>query len=318
MKGPAYKTILLIALPCCLVLAGLVAWFAGDGKDWKGNVPPQTRKVNELRVVGDHPYGNPIEGGLWWEDNLRFRRLQYKNRAFVRMAAFRTTLPDPLPGEEYNVALAADMLAGQVVGPGAAFSMNAALGPYTEERGFREGPVYVGTTVSQTIGGGVCKIATTLYNVATLADLQIVERQPHGMLVPYVPPGQDATVTYGVQDFKFRNDKEYPIILWADTVKNTLFMAVYGRSAPPKIRWHHQILDRRLTWTVHRTNNRLNPGVEKVVIPGADGLTVRSWLTVIDSDGNAVTRRLRTDRYTPMPRVIERGPAPGRGGDMQD
>jgi hypothetical protein len=110
-------------------------------------------------------------------------------------------LKDPLPGEESNVHLAAKILSGAIVNPGEIFSQNERIGPYSESRGFQKGPTYNGSKLSTTIGGGVCKIASTLYNAAILSNLPIVERHPHGMPVPYVPYGQDATVSYGKIDF---------------------------------------------------------------------------------------------------------------------
>ena len=131
----------------------------------KANKTPQ---VQTARQSGRHPYGNPVSGPLAWEGDGRFQNSRAKHGAMVRMAAFQTTLPDPLPGKEHNVALGADLLAGKIIVPGGIFSMNLAIGPYTGERGFRQGPYYAGARVRRTVGGGVCKIATTLYNAAIL------------------------------------------------------------------------------------------------------------------------------------------------------
>jgi vancomycin resistance protein VanW len=223
------------------------------------------------------------------------------------MSSFQTTLPDPLPGEEYNVALAADILAGTVIQPSKIFSANQTVGPYNSRRGFREGPTYLGTKLIKTTGGGVCKIASTLYNVVTLANLKIIERRQHGMLVPYVPPGQDATVSEGNKDFKFKNNTLNPIIIWADTKENTLYMAIYGGIKPPKVTWHHKILNRQDFKTSYRYNRNLKPGEEKVVLDGAEGMTVKNWLTIEDPNGTIVKKDLGVDYYRPMLRIIERG-----------
>jgi hypothetical protein len=69
----------------------------------------------------EHPYGKPFKGILPWEHNPRFKALIASKNMKIRMAAFQTTLPDPLPGEESNVALAADFLAGKIVKPGEVF-----------------------------------------------------------------------------------------------------------------------------------------------------------------------------------------------------
>ena len=83
------------------------------------------------------------------------------------------------------------------------------------------------------------------------------------MPVPYVPAGQDATVSSGNKDFRFMNNGGEPIIIWADTKGKTLLMAVYGRNKPPKVTWHHQILSRKPFRTLYRKNQNLKPGEDK-------------------------------------------------------
>lgn len=254
-----------------------------------------------------HRFGFPVDGSLMWENDENFKKAYNAVGATVRMGAFQTTLPDPLPGEEVNVAIGADKLAGAVVKPGEVFSVNHRVGPYTEEHGFKKGPTYAGTKVVQTIGGGVCKISTTTYNAAVLANMKIIERHPHGMLVPYVPEGQDATVLYDYKDFKFKNNTDHPILIWADTKDNTLYVGIYGQGTPPKVTWHHQFINRQKMPTIYRYNPDLQPGEEKIIIPGADGVTVKSWVTVEYSDGKVESVQRGTDYYKPMPQVIERG-----------
>ncbi|HEX7714500.1 MAG TPA: VanW family protein [Bacillota bacterium] len=255
-----------------------------------------------------HPLGKPAQSLLIWENDEEFLRVCEENQAQVRMAAFQTTLPDPLPGEEYNVGLAAQLLAGTVVPPGGVFSMNGTIGRRTRERGFREGPAYSGSQIIRVTGGGVCKISTTLYNVAILADMAVVERKPHGMLVPYVPPGQDATVSYGTVDFKFRNTYKFPVVIWAEKVGNTLYMAFYGRIRPPRIIWDHQILNRQPIPTLYLPNPRLPRGTKKVIQAGAEGITVKNRLIIHYPSGETVLRELGTDYYRPMARIVETGP----------
>lgn len=254
-----------------------------------------------------HPYSQPITGAIFWEDDEEFMRIRQDNNLFIRMGAFQTTLPDPLPGEETNVAIAADYIAGTLVEPNTVFSVLKAIAPFTPQRGYCKGPTYGGTQILHTIGGGVCKISTTVYNVAVLANLPVVERYNHSMLVPYVPPGQDATVWYPNKDLKFLNNTDNTLMIWADTVGNTLYMAIYGRVTPPKVTWHHKITNKRDFPTYYRYNPKLKPGAQRVIIPGAEGLTVKSWITIQYNQEDIQTKNLSTDYYRPMPRVIERG-----------
>ncbi len=255
----------------------------------------------------DHPLGYPANGLLIWENDEEFLKVRTELKTPIRMAAFQTTLPDPLPGEEYNVGLAARMLAGTVVRPGQVFSLNGTLGPRTKSKGFREGPAYSGGRIIQVTGGGICKISTTLYNVAILANLEIIERRPHGMLVPYVPPGQDATVSYGTLDMKFRNTTNSPILIWAEKVDNTLYMAFYGNVRPPKVRWYHQVLFRWEMPVFRYYSPDLPSGEERVVQSGAEGIQVKNWVTIHHANGKTEQKELGIDYYNPMPKIINYG-----------
>jgi vancomycin resistance protein YoaR len=241
-----------------------------------------------------------------WKEEDNFLAKQRETDTPILLGAYRTVLKDPLPGEEYNVHLAASMLAGKVIRPGHIFSQNESIGPYTEGKGFKKGPTYMGTRLTTTIGGGVCKIASTLYNVAILSNLEIIERSSHSMPVPYVPYGQDATVAYGARDIKFKNSNDFPILIWAQGIGNTLYIAFYGRVAPPKIEWHHETLKAIKAHTIYSDNPNIPKGTEKVVLEGMDGALVKSWLTITYPDGTVKTKSLGNSYYNPMPYFIER------------
>lgn len=259
-------------------------------------------------TVADHPFGRPVDAQLPWEEDQAFRAELNRLGARNRIAAFATTLPNPLPGEDYNFARAADLLRGAVIADGEVFSMNRSIGPYSRERGFREGPIYFGSRILRGVGGGVCKMATTLYNTAILADFPIITRKNHGMLVPYANPGQDATVSYGKVDLQFKNDSGHQLLIWADTVGVTLYVAFYGQKEAPKVSWHHEILYLQERPLIRRFNPDLPPGSEQVLIEGSEGIGVRSWVTVEYPDGQTRSRNLGADWYRPMPRVVEFGP----------
>jgi hypothetical protein len=243
---------------------------------------------------------------LPWSSDEKFIRAKQDAGTKILMGAYRTVLKDPLPGEEYNVHLAADALAGIVVKPGEVFSQNLRIGPYTEAKGYQKGPTYIGTTLTTTIGGGVCKIASTLYNVTVLSNLQIVERNYHSMPVPYVPYGQDATVSYGNKDFRFRNNTGSNVLIWAKGIDNILYMAFYGNVEPPEVVWHHEILETYKAPRQYRIDPSLRAGEERVVLEGMDGASVKSWITLRFKDGTTKTRNMAGSYYSPLPYLIVR------------
>ncbi|KNF07717.1 VanW family protein [Gottschalkia purinilytica] len=260
-------------------------------------------KITNTKV--DTPKKSGTVNKLPWANDEEFKRLQKENGTTVLLAAYCTVLKDPLPGEEYNVHLAASSLAGMVVSPGEVFSQNNGIGPYVESKGYQKGPTYIGSKVSTTEGGGVCKVASTLYNVSILSDLEIVERHNHSMPVPYVPYGQDATVAYGAKDFKFKNNTEHPILIWAKGVGNRLYIGFYGKEEPPKVEWNHKTLESFKAPTEYIKNPELKEGEEKIIIEGMDGAIVESWLTIKNLDGTTKTKKLGTSSYRAMPHVVE-------------
>jgi len=79
------------------------------------------------------------------------------------------------------------------------------------------------------IGGGLCQVATTLYNVALLSGISIRERKSHSSPVSYVSPGLDATVSKdeGI-DLKIQNPYRNPLMIKAKIINNKLQMEIYG------------------------------------------------------------------------------------------
>lgn len=58
--------------------------------------------------------------------------------------------------------------------------------------------------------------------------MTITERRNHSFLPTYSGPGYDATVVYGSQDFKFRNDRDYPIKILASVQNGYCTVSIYG------------------------------------------------------------------------------------------
>ena len=118
-----------------------------------------------------------------------------------------------------NVRLATSKVNGMILYPGETFSYNETVGARTEAAGFLPAPAYAGVGedgVKDEIGGGACQVSSTLYAATAFAFLETVERTAHIYPVNYIQLGTDATVTIPedggqVMDFKFANNKNYPI-----------------------------------------------------------------------------------------------------------
>ena len=127
-----------------------------------------------------------------------------------------------------NLQLAASKINGTVVMPGETFSYNQVVGERTIAAGYKEAPIYVEGEVVDGLGGGICQITSTLYNAVLYANLEIVERSNHQFVPSYVTASRDATVVYGSIDFKFKNNRDYPIKLVCSVSGGIAKFDIYG------------------------------------------------------------------------------------------
>lgn len=127
-----------------------------------------------------------------------------------------------------NIALAAKSINSVVLMPGETFSYNDLIGECSTKTGYKAATIYMNGELSTGIGGGICQVSTTLYNTVLRANLEIVERRNHSLGVTYVPSGQDAMVSIGTQDFKFKNNREYPIKVVAYVGTGSVTCQIYG------------------------------------------------------------------------------------------
>ena len=261
--------------------------------------------INKIKDRYDIPEASSEVSNMPWRNDKEFLKAKEKHNTPTLIAGFCAVLKDPLPGEEYNVNLAARKAKGLVIKPSDIFSQNTNIGPYTKIRGFKEGASYIGGNIIMTEGGGVCKVATTLYNLAVLSNLEIIERHNHSMPINYVPYGQDATVAYGVKDLRFKNTTESSILIWTEMIDNRLYMGFYGSEKPPKVIWNHEVKDIVAPSTKYIKNEKLNSGEMKTVLNGMDGATVKSTITITYGDGHYIIKNMGTSHYQPLPKVIE-------------
>ena len=111
-----------------------------------------------------------------------------------------------------NLNIACKTINGTVVKPGATFSYNNTLGERTAGKGYKPATIFTGASgTAQELGGGICQVASTMFNTALLANVTITQRYQHSQKVSYCPVGRDAGIYYGSKDFKFTNNTKYNI-----------------------------------------------------------------------------------------------------------
>lgn len=118
-----------------------------------------------------------------------------------------------------NLKLACKAINDLLIKSGESFSFSQATGQPSIGKGYQDVEIYQGTTLNKVIGGGISQVATTLYNCALLADLDIVERHAHTYAPSYVAPGLDAMISWGSADLIFTNNTDYPIRIEVEIIE---------------------------------------------------------------------------------------------------
>lgn len=222
-----------------------------------------------------------------YPDGQEATKKQYKT-----LATF-TTETTANPKRNTNVKLAAQALNGTIVRPGQEFSFNKTIGERTAERGYQEAAAYNSGEVVQEVGGGVCQISSTLYRVAFRAGMEITYRRSHTFEPNYVTPGQDATISWDVPDFRFINTSKRALGIRASYSDRKATVSIYGVSPLEEgVSWDlysEKTEDFDLPDPQYIEDPTLEPGTQKTVSAGSQGST---WVTykIVYKDGKEVER----------------------------
>jgi vancomycin resistance protein YoaR len=145
-----------------------------------------------------------------------------------RVATFTTYYPSDFAPRLQNIHHAADLMNRTLVLPGKVFSLNRAVGERTEARGFAAGYIINNGKLEVDYGGGVSQLATTTFNAAYFAGLQIVEHNPHSFYISRYPEGRESTVAWGFKDLRFRNDSPHGVFITTSYTSGSVTVNVYG------------------------------------------------------------------------------------------
>lgn len=211
-----------------------------------------------------------------------------------------------------NVHTAAKYIDGTIVYPGKTFSTIKVIKERTEANGYQAAPEYSSGNVVEGIGGGVCQVSTTLYNAVINAELEVVERSPHSMVVSYVDVSRDAAISGTYKDFKFKNNTDVPVYIAATADGATLSFRIYGEETREKnrtIKFESKILDKIEPGDPVTTVDQTKPvGYRDVTQSAHVGYRAQLW-KIIYIDGKKTDQvMLNSSSYSAEPQHIVVGP----------
>lgn len=174
-----------------------------------------------------------------------------------------TSFAGAIPEKAHNIRLAAERLHGTVVPPGGRFSFNQEVGPTTLEAGFQWGFGITseggGLRTVPSVAGGICQVATTVFQAFFWAGYRLEERHWHLYWIPAYTSrgvvGLDATVDEEAGlDLQFINTTPDAVLIQAAADASTVTFRLYGK---------------RPAWTVEvsppEITNRVPPDPQPVI-----------------------------------------------------
>ena len=209
-----------------------------------------------------------------------------------------------------NLKLAAAAIDGTTLAPGEEFSFNQVVGPRTTKRGYRPAPTIVEGEYKDAPGGGVSQVATTVFNAAWEAGLDITARTAHSLYISRYQLGRDATVDYPAIDLKFENDTDNYVVVRGQATDVGIAISILGSptgrrvvSEPGELR----VTGQPETETV--PDPTLYVGEEVVEEEGTPSRSVAVKRTVYEN-GKILYSETWYTSYEAEPRVVRSGTLP--------
>lgn len=228
------------------------------------------------------------------------------------LGSYSTSFASSGSSRSQNLVNAARLIDGTVVYPGETFSTAEKLVPFTVENGYEVAQAYSSGQVIDSVGGGVCQAATTLYNALLRAEIEIVERYNHSMIVGYVKPSMDAAISEGYKDLKFKNNTDTPIYVEAYTANRSIYFNIYGKET-------RDLENRRVEYE-SEVLETIQPGEDKVTIDSTKpegymtvtqsahvGYKAQLWKIVYENGKEVSREKVNYSYYAPEPRYVTKG-----------
>ena len=221
----------------------------------------------------------------------------------------------------HNIHLVADLIDKSVApADGGRWSFNEVAGNCDEAAGFLPAGAITGDEYIEEAGGGICQVATTVFNAVFDAGYAVPARTNHSLYVASYPAGRDAAVSYPDLDFVWRNDTASDVLLRATYTDSSITVTLYGVDPGYVVtsetgEWVEG--EKHKTKTI--TDEKLAPGASYVKTAGTDGLEITVVRTVKSKDGDVVSKDVFESVYSPVTEIIVEGPgSEGEDAESKD
>ncbi len=192
---------------------------------------------------------------------------------------------------------------------GGQWSFNEVAGDCNAERGFKGAGTIVDGQVVDDIGGGICQVATTVFNAVYEAGLPVVERQNHSLYIASYPAGRDAAISWPELDLVWSNDTNCDILVQTSWTDSTVTVTLLGVDPGYSVESVEGEFKDGAKHGVRTEESRdLARGEYQVKQAGVDGSSIDVTRIVRDADNKIVRKDTFTSVYDAQDEIIEVGP----------
>lgn len=210
-----------------------------------------------------------------------------------------------------NIHTAADLLSGSIAkANGGSWSFNDTAGEATPDKGYQAAGAIVGGEYSDAVGGGICQVATTVFNSVYLAGYPVEKRYNHTLYIESYPKGRDAAIAYPDLDLVWKNDTSSDVLLMMSYTSTSVTATLWGVDPEYQVSTEYGEWKKGEPYsTTYKTDNTVASGKEYVKTTGVDGSSITIVRTVKDHEGKILHEDSFTSTYAPKNKVIVKGTA---------
>ncbi len=233
-------------------------------------------------------------------------------QVLTEVSTYTTTFSDSAGTEarNTNIRIGASELNKTVCkANGGTWSFNGIVGDTTQEKGYlAAGSIAEGEYVD-TYGGGICQVATTVFNALYESPYKITERHPHSLYISSYPAGRDAAIAWSDLDLSWANETTSDVLMVTSSDETSVTVSLY--STPQTFSVESKLGD----WqegstyrTVVKEDETLAKGYSYVKTTGTNGSKISVTRTVYDANKQILYTNEYVSEYEPKNKVIVCGP----------
>ncbi len=222
-----------------------------------------------------------------------------------KISSFTTEYTDDYPTRNHNIHLMADYLDGSVAKAHSDWSMLDTSGEISEAAGYQAASQIVDGELVDDFGGGVCQVATTVFNAVYESGFPVPVRHNHSLYMSSYPDGRDAAIAWSYLDLVWSNDSDSDVLVRAYCTDTTVTIELWGVDPGYSVEsetgeWSKgEDFKVKVKYDPELSDTEVNESKK-----GKDGSSISVTRKVYASDGSLYRTDVFSSTYDPVNRIV--------------